>query len=351
MTSLRFTLNGRPVEADVSPTTTLLQHLRATGHTGCKEGCAEGDCGACTVAVLDEHAPGGPAYRAIDSCLVLLPMVEGKRVVTVEGLREGDRYHPAQQSMVEEMGSQCGYCTPGIVMSLFEACYREPLSDWQLDDQLAGNLCRCTGYRPIASALRRVAGRRPEDRFRRALTEAAAEAPAPPSSLAYQHGAQRWFRPASFEELFDILDAHPGARFVAGGTDLALEVTKRFQRPPLLVSVEALPGLRGIERREGGVWRIGAATPLSDVEEATAERLVALHRMLRFFGARQIKNRGTLGGNLCTASPIDDHRGSAWYRRTVARNLLLGFFHETARTPAPGLPYRPTATVIPEATP
>src|SRR5688500_8257906 len=171
--TLRFFLNDRPVADDsASPTTTLLEFLREQLRlTGTKEGCAEGDCGACTVAILDPDAPGGPTYRAVNSCLVLLPMVQGRRVYTVEGLRDAaGAYHPAQQAVIRELGSQCGYCTPGVVMALFEATYRRDLREpWQLDDQMCGNLCRCTGYRPIRDAARAVAATCPEDHFNEQL--------------------------------------------------------------------------------------------------------------------------------------------------------------------------------------
>ncbi|MCA9544925.1 MAG: 2Fe-2S iron-sulfur cluster binding domain-containing protein, partial [Myxococcales bacterium] len=148
MDGVRFTLNGAAVTVtDATPQTTLLDWLRQSAHlTGTKEGCAEGDCGACTVALLDTEAPGGPTWRAINSCLVLLPQLHGQSIVTVEGLSgRREPLHPAQQIMVDKLGSQCGYCTPGVVMSLFEATYRKDLGrPWQLDDQLSGNLCRCT---------------------------------------------------------------------------------------------------------------------------------------------------------------------------------------------------------------
>ena len=168
MNRLRFCLNDQWIERDdLAPTLTLLRYLRDEASlNGTKEGCAEGDCGACTVAVL-EHRPGGEAvYRGVNACLLLLPMLQGKRVYTVEALREGDRLHSAQRAMADCLGSQCGYCTPGFVMSLFETCYRGDLSEpWQLDDALCGNLCRCTGYRPIRDAAQRVAGTQPADKF------------------------------------------------------------------------------------------------------------------------------------------------------------------------------------------
>ncbi len=309
MHRIRFVLNDRPVELEgVAPTTTLLRWLRDHAHlTGTKEGCAEGDCGACTVAVLEEAPSGEQTWRAVNACLVLLPMVQGKRLYTVEGLRTNGEHHPAQTAMANNLGSQCGYCTPGVVMSMFEATYRRDLDeDWKLDAQMCGNLCRCTGYRPIRDAAKEVAGTCPEDRFQAALSQ---PMPEDAMKLRYAAGAQRYFNPTSFEELWDVLDAEPAARFVLGGTDLSLEITKRFVEPEVLVSLEGIRALKGITSYEGegeGGYRIGAGTCLSDLEDWSRGKLTPLERMLRYFGARAIKNRGTVGGNLCNASPIGD---------------------------------------------
>ncbi|MBK6689586.1 MAG: xanthine dehydrogenase small subunit [Deltaproteobacteria bacterium] len=304
MYGLEFTLNGaRTSPEGFGPTTTLLQYLRATGRTGTKEGCAEGDCGACTVAILDPDAPKGPTWRAINSCLVLLPTIHGRQVVTIEGLSEPNGpVHPAPAALVERLGSQCGYCTPGFVMSLFEACYRTDLDrPERLDDQLAGNLCRCTGYRPIREAAQAVAGLRPSDRFRAALEKAEAQR----RSWSGEQGGQRFFLPTRLEELWAIQAQFPGIRLVAGATDLGLEITKRFAEPPLLCGLEGLSELRGC-RAQAGHHHLGAMTLLADLEDYAELHLPPLHRMLRFFAARPIKNRGTLGGNLVTASPIGD---------------------------------------------
>ncbi|ATB31690.1 xanthine dehydrogenase small subunit [Melittangium boletus] len=304
MERLRFFLNDRPVEeTGLSPTTTLLRYLRDRAHlTGTKEGCAEGDCGACSVAVLEQDGQGVASLRAVNACLLLLPMVQGKRVYTVESLKESGRWHVVQEALARSLGSQCGYCTPGVAMSMLEACHRRDLDEpWKLDAQMCGNLCRCTGYRPIREAASQVAGLRPPDRFARALGETRPE----PMDLAYAAGAQRFFTPGSLDALWDVLDAHPSARFVVGGTDLSLEVTKRYAEPPLLVSLEALSELRVLEPRGGG-HRLGATARLTDVEDYARAVSPPLERMLRYFGSRQIKNRATVGGNLCTASPIGD---------------------------------------------
>jgi xanthine dehydrogenase small subunit len=297
---IRFLLNDAPIEiTESAPTLTLLRWLRDVRHLmGTKEGCAEGDCGACTVGVI-EHG----RMRGECACLLLLPMLQGKRVYTVEGLADRETPHVVQQTLASCLGSQCGYCTPGVTMALFEACYRDDFDEaWKIDAAMCGNLCRCTGYRPIRDAANAVAGLRPADRFSAAI--AASKAP-PDMRLAYARGSQLYFTPASFDELFDVLDRHPSARFVAGGTDLSLEITKRYQEPPILVSLEALEPLRALEATERG-FRLGAGAFLSDVESFARFSLPPLERMLRYFGSRQIKNRATIGGNLCTASPIGD---------------------------------------------
>ena len=302
--SIRFWLNGKEEVVDgLSPTTTLLQYLRLhRQQTGTKEGCAEGDCGACTVTFLDPNAPGGATYRGVNSCLLLLPMVHGRHVFTVEGLADTSGPHPVQEALTEALGSQCGYCTPGVVMSMFEACYREDLdAPWKLDDQMCGNLCRCTGYRPIREATEDVAGLMPQDRF----TALKKETHVPVSALSVTTSTQRYFAPTEPEALFDILDANPDHRFVAGATDLGLDVTQRHERFPCLVSLEHLRGFKAIEQSAQGI-SVGAAVPLADLEAFTTQSHPPLARMLRYFGARQIKHRATLGGNVCNASPIGD---------------------------------------------
>lgn len=303
MNALRFNLNGKWVEeATVAPTTTLLRYVRDTLRlSGTKEGCAEGDCGACTVVVVENDAGGAPRYHAVNSCLLLLPMVQGKHVLTVEALKTTTA-HPAQAALTRALGSQCGYCTPGIVMTMFEATYRDDLDEpWQLEDQLCGNLCRCTGYRPIREAAQQVAGRCPVDSFSHALPAAKPTSMA----LAYSTSSQRYFTPSTLDELWALLDEHRDARFVAGGTDVSLEITKRFQAPTTLVSLEGLTALKRLEVDPNG-FRIGAGVTVAVLEAFAKTRLPALHRMTRYFGARQIKHRATVGGNLCTASPIGD---------------------------------------------
>ncbi len=307
-TPLKFSLDGEAVTiSGVRPTTTLLHWLRATGRTGTKEGCGEGDCGACTLILVDPSAAAPRQARAVNSCLVLLPQVDGMRVFTVEGLGRAGALHPAQAAMVDALGSQCGYCTPGFVMSLVEAAHREELDgeqpDWRMEDQIAGNLCRCTGYRPIREALESVAGTRPEDAIASARVSASTPAP---GSLRYQTEAGLFIAPATLAEALAARTEHPEARIVAGSTDLGLEVSKGRKHPPVMLSLERIPDLAGVSEDADGTVRIGATTRLTDLETWATDALPSLHRMLRYFGARQIKHRATVGGNLCNASPIGD---------------------------------------------
>ena len=308
--SLDLIVNGRAVStAGVAPTTTLLAWLRANGLTGSKEGCAEGDCGACSVVLVDRDAAGKPTYRAFNSCIALVPMFAGREIVTVEGLAncgaDRQQLHPVQAAMVEQYGSQCGYCTPGFVVSMFEAYYRDGCKEpWQVSDQLCGNLCRCTGYRPIRDAATAALAQRPpaaDDHFAGRL-----QVPVhPPVALNYGVGDQRFFRPTSLPGLFTLLDTHPAAQLVAGATEIGVELNKKFKVFPLLISTEGVPELTRITAT-AEAWRIGAGATLTNVEEAIGAEYPSVAKMLRVFAARQIRNRATLGGNLVTASPIGD---------------------------------------------
>ena len=315
--SFDLSVNGRAVTVEgLSTNMTLLQWLRATGRTGAKEGCAEGDCGACTVALVDVNAEGHLTYRAINSCITLLPMVAGREIVTVEGIAAGDQLHPVQRAMIDRYGSQCGYCTPGFVVSMFEAYYRAGLADADGDsrarivDQLNGNLCRCTGYRPIRDAMLDALQEKqsPESRNDPFAARLSKSAPVPAvPAIAYEGSSQTTFlRPTSFDELLAIKAEHgANAELVGGGTEIGVYINKAHRRYPLLVSTEGVRELSKIEK-DDSAWRIGGSVTLTALEEALAGEYPMIDKMLRVFASRQIRNRATLAGNIVTASPIAD---------------------------------------------
>lgn len=299
---IRFTLNGTAVRADgIDPHTPLLHFLRDRGHTGTKEGCAEGECGACAVAVVRQAPDGTTRYIPINSCLVLLPAVHGEEIITVEGVR-GESLHPVQRAMVDHGGSQCGYCTPGFVVSLFAEFYRTERAAGEVDPEaISGNLCRCTGYRPIRDALASLGKPQSGDPHLVRLERAAPER----SAFAYECGEARFERPTSLDGLLDLLRSHPRAKLIAGGTDLVVEVNQRDARWDVLISLEAIPELRGIDDEPTHI-RIGAAVPLSEVESVLHGHSAILDQLFPLFSSRLIRNRATFGGNIVNASPIGD---------------------------------------------
>jgi len=283
-----FLLNGLRVCDEQGSHTTLLDFLRDRGFTGAKEGCAEGECGACTVAMVRWRA-GSAAYLPVNSCLMLVPMAAGQEIYTVEALAAGGPLHEVQQAMVECGGSQCGYCTPGFVMSLFAEQYRPGRSDPCHPHAMGGNLCRCTGYRPIASAAARL-GPPPKDAWAGRLAR-----PAPEISAADCPG---FTRPESLAECFARCREHPGAQWIAGGTDLIVEANLRSRRYPYLISLDAVGELQALRETPAEI-EIGAGIPLSEIPVLPRE-------FAELFASPLIRNRATLGGNLATASPIGD---------------------------------------------
>lgn len=299
---LTFRLNGREVDASgADPNTTLLGWLRERGLTGSKEGCAEGECGACAVVVVTEGPDGKTRYQPVNSCLYLLGSAIGREIVTVEGVANG-ALHPVQKAMVELGGSQCGYCTPGFIMSLFAEYYRDGRVEGELDPEaIAGNLCRCTGYRPIRDAGRRLPLVSDGDGHAARL-----KSPAPTdAAVTLTAGERVYLRPSSLAGVFDALAQHPGAKLVTGGTDAVVEMNQRLTRYEAIVSLEAVEELRVFEDADDALI-LGAAVPLAEIEERLDGALPMLEALLPLFSSRLIRNRATLGGNLATASPIGD---------------------------------------------
>jgi len=287
---IQITLNGRPTRLapGTSPTMTLLDWLRGpAGLTGTKEGCAEGDCGACTVVL--EGADG--RRTPVNACLAMVGQMHGRAVRTVEGLRGPDGApHPVQRLLAEADATQCGFCTPGIVMSAW-AHARE---GGDPHEALAGNLCRCTGYRPILDAFARL-----ED-------DGAAPPPPPPAAGArFEAPGQVFHMPATLDELLPLRAARPQAMLLAGGTDLGLLASEHRQRPDEVICLLNVPDLHRLEASPEGL-RVGAAVPYGRLIGALGTGFGPFAAFLRRLGSRQIRGLGTLGGNLGTASPIGD---------------------------------------------
>ena len=346
--------------AGISPTRTVLEWLRGEARAcGTKEGCAEGDCGACTV-VLGEPAGEGMVWRAVNACILFLPALDGRQLLTVEHLREADgALHPVQRAMVAHHGSQCGFCTPGFVMSLFALYHAGTAPDRRAaNEALAGNLCRCTGYRPILDAARDACAGKPADRFAASARDIAARLRglADPEPLEVVADGVRFLAPRTVTQLAETVLAHPEATILAGGTDVGLWVTKQHRALPTVIAVERVADFARVEER-GGMLRIGAGATYEDALAAIDRRWPDFARMTRRIGSRQIRNRGTIGGNVANASPIGDtppaflaldatlvlRRGAAQRRLPVAEFFLsyrktalaAGEFLEAIEVPLP----------------
>jgi xanthine dehydrogenase small subunit len=329
MTSPVATVNGRACSLDgVLPHTSALDWLRAQGLTGAKEGCAEGECGACAVLVARPDGADRTQWSAVNSCLVPALGLDGQEVVTSEGLGSPERLHPVQQEMAVRGGSQCGYCTPGFVCSMAAEYYRGtrhaaddgqdatheeapkkgPEEALQVGPNgfdvhaLSGNLCRCTGYRPIRDAAFAL-GEPPSDDA--LATRLGDPAPAPvPTRVASATGT--YARAADLDEALALLHEHPEAVLVAGATDWGVEVNLRAARPSFVIAIDRVPELRTFEAGPESI-EVGAALTLSEIEAALDRTPVPLlSAVLPQFASRLIRNSATIGGNIGTASPIGD---------------------------------------------
>ena len=308
--TVRFLLGDRLQEiGEIDPTMTLLDWLRLEKRmNGSKEGCAEGDCGACTVAVgrLDGDRV---RYEAINACIRFLPTLDGCHLLTVEHLRRADGgLHPVQQAMVDCHGSQCGFCTPGFVMSLFALYLNEASPDEGLiRDALAGNLCRCTGYAPILAAARRMyeLGDRGADRLVMTAEEFRQRLPPTTETLAVEKHGRRFIAPATTDALAEALIEHREATLVSGATDVGLWVTKALRRFGTTIYLGRIAELQTVAETEDTL-RIGGGATFTDAAPALERFYPDFGELIRRIGGFQVRNAGTIGGNIGNGSPIGD---------------------------------------------
>ena len=326
--AVRFALDGEVITvSDVEPTRTVLNFLREDlGRTGTKEGCAEGDCGACTV-VVGELAGDGVRFRAINSCIQFVPTLDGKELITVESLKGADgALHPVQRAMVDCHGSQCGFCTPGFVMSLF-ALYKsaQTPSRQEINDAIAGNLCRCTGYRPIVDAAQKMyeygsGATKPHEHWMNCSFSSMGDRQLSTSeremierlqsiqrrdTLMLSQGTKTYFAPSRTADLASLREAHPEARILAGGTDIGLWVTKQHKDLNTVIYVGNVAELTRVAVTDRHI-EIGAAVSLTDSFAVLVKHYPELDELFRRFASPPIRNAGTLGGNIANGSPIGD---------------------------------------------
>ena len=310
---IQFLLNRElRTEQRLDPNVTVLNYLREhVGKPGTKEGCASGDCGACTV-VVGELVGERVRYRTLNACLTFVSSLHGKQLITVEDLKHQGKLHSVQQAMVDCHGSQCGFCTPGFVMSLFalqknQAADNAGFDKAQTMEALAGNLCRCTGYRPIIDAAEQACCQKQPDQFDafESATVAQLKAIAPRETAELNSGDKRCLVPLTVADLAGLYFANPEARLLAGGTDLALEVTQFHRELPVMIYVGHIEDMKRVEITADSI-ELGAAAVLSDCYAALATDYPDFGELLHRFASLQIRNQGTLGGNIGNASPIGD---------------------------------------------
>lgn len=318
--TIAFVLNDKVVRINfkedrlLTPTTTVLNYLRGfPSHRGVKEGCAEGDCGACTVVLGELNEEHKITYKAVDSCLLFLPMIHGKQLITVENLsRVLDNktiLHPVQQAMIDKYGSQCGYCTPGFVMSLFAIYknYNNPTKEIILD-ALTGNLCRCTGYKPIIEAAQLACINNGIDHFTetaKKITDLLLNIKQSYKTISIKTKKQTYFQPHNLKKAVLFKNRYPDAVLIGGATDIALKVTKKHEFIPEIIDLSNIEELKYFEERPNSI-NIGSGLSLEKVKIMSEMTLPALYDMLKVFGSKQIRCLATLGGNIGSASPIGD---------------------------------------------
>jgi len=302
-------VNINPQEENLRTDTTILQYLRGrTERKSIKEGCAEGDCGACTVVIAE---PMGKfmRYKAINSCVTFLPSIHGKQLLTTEDLGTSKNLHPIQEALVEHDASQCGFCTPGFAMSIFGLFKNINDPDYvEIKEALAGNLCRCTGYRPIIDAAEDACVYKGMDRFTGLEKKVFGELKGirkQEQNLELYSDNQSYFLPSDIKTALELRKKYSSSIIVNGASDVALRVTKRKEKLDCVIDLSQVKELLGIKVTKEGI-EIGAGETLENIRVEIEEKLPALYKMLNVFGSLQIRNSAVIGGNIGSASPIGD---------------------------------------------
>ena len=306
--TIQFLLNNKIHKIkNPDPNKTILNYIRDDlKKTGTKEGCAEGGCGACTI-VLGELDKGKMNYKSINACISFLPILNGKQLILVEDLADSNRPHIVQEAMVKFHGSQCGFCTPGFTMSLF-SMYKnyKSINNEVVEEVLSGNLCRCTGYRPIIEAAKSLNNKKDYDQFRRNQNKTISllrKIKDVDVEINYQ--GKKYFAPKTIPNLKKLLKKYPNAKILSGGTDLSLEVTKFRKEIKIIISLNSIKKLNFIKKGKN-LLEIGATTSLFEFQNLIKKYFMDFYDVLKRYGSLQIRNVGTIAGNIATASPIGD---------------------------------------------
>jgi xanthine dehydrogenase small subunit len=340
-------------KAGLKPTMTVLNFLRSSpSHQGTKEGCAEGDCGACTVVIGELNKENHITYKAVDSCLVFLPMLHGKQLITVENLSQvinrNEVLHPVQKAMVDHHGSQCGFCTPGMIMSMF-ALYKNEKNPTKecIEDALTGNLCRCTGYKSIVEATSGACVHGGVDHFtgtEKSIEKLLLQISGNDEGLHIKTKTQKYDRPKILEEALRLVAENPKVVLINGATDVALRVTKKNENLAAVVDLSSVSELRRFKKYDTEIV-LGAGLTLEEIKSNVEKELPALYNILKVFGSRQIRSLATLGGNIGSASPISDLipvlmaynatviLQSLHGKRKFNMNDFITGYHQTRRNP------------------
>ncbi len=305
---IQFIYENKLIELEnPDPNQTILSFIRdRLKKTGTKEGCAEGGCGACTI-VLGQLENKKLKYKAINSCISFTPTLHGKQLIVVENLVSQDgSYHPVQEAMAKYHASQCGFCTPGFVMSIFAMSKNKKNSNTDdIKDAISGNLCRCTGYRPIIDAAKNIKKKYSDEFYKNSKKTINLLKKIHSKSIIIENKNKKYFAPKTISELRAVIKKNPDSDFLSGGTDLSLKVTKDRQEIKKIINLNNIKELNFIKTKNNEII-FGSTTPLIQVEKFILKYYPDFNNILRRYGSVQIRNVGTIGGNIATASPIGD---------------------------------------------